>query len=106
MILGFSGEPIREAGCADGGVKYPSPKVLWMRLERRLGAMSSVGSTVALALTAVAMASLVHLGLYFDGAKLTGLAFSHIVIETLAVAVPLLLYSRRVIGQLEKAAVS
>jgi signal transduction histidine kinase len=48
------------------------------------------------------MASLIHLGLYFDGAKLTVLAFSHIVIETLAVAVPLILYSRRVITQLEK----
>jgi signal transduction histidine kinase len=51
---------------------------------------------------AVVMASLIHLGLYFDGAKLTVLAFSHIVIETLAVAVPLILYSRRVITQLEK----
>ena len=43
-----------------------------------------------------------HLLLYFDGAKLTGLAFFHIVIETLVVAVPLILYSRHVIAQLEK----
>jgi signal transduction histidine kinase len=54
-----------------------------------------------LSATAVVMASLVHLTLYFDGAKLTPLAFFNIVVETLAVAVPLILYSRRVITQLE-----
>jgi signal transduction histidine kinase len=64
--------------------------------------MNTIGSTIVLSVMAVVMASLIHLGLYFDGAKLTVLAFSHIVIETLAVAVPLILYSRRVISQLEK----
>jgi signal transduction histidine kinase len=72
-----------------------------MRLERRLGATGTVGATVVLSATAVVMASLVHLTLYFDGAKLTPLAFFNIVVETLAVAVPLILYSRRVITQLE-----
>ncbi len=84
------------------GLRYFSLKNLWMRFERRLGAMSPVGSTTALSAMAVVMASLVHLGLYFDGAKLTLLAFTNIIIETLAVAVPLILYSRRVITQLEK----
>jgi len=74
----------------------------WMRLERRLGAMSLAGSTLVLSAMAVVMASLIHLALYFDGAKLTLLAFTNIIIETLAVAVPLILYSRRVINQLEK----
>ncbi|MEP6831027.1 MAG: ATP-binding protein [Rhizomicrobium sp.] len=73
-----------------------------MRFERRLGGMNPVGSTIALSAMAVVMASLVHLGLYFDGAKLTLLAFANIIIETLAVAVPLILYSRQVITQLEK----
>ena len=73
-----------------------------MRLERWVSACGIVGSTIALSLIAVAMASLVHLLLYFDGAKLTALAFGHIVVETLVVAVPLILYSRRVITQLEK----
>lgn len=73
-----------------------------MRSERKLGAMNTLGSTIVLSAMAVVMAALVHLGLYFDGAKLTFLAFSNIVVETLAVAVPLILYSRRVITQLEK----
>ncbi|HXS06341.1 MAG TPA: HAMP domain-containing sensor histidine kinase [Rhizomicrobium sp.] len=73
-----------------------------MRLERWVSARGTVGSTVALCLAAVAMASLAHLLLYFDGAKLTALAFGHIVVETLVVAVPLILYSRRIITQLEK----
>ncbi|MBS0280785.1 MAG: hypothetical protein JSR25_06475 [Proteobacteria bacterium] len=64
--------------------------------------MSPAGSTIVLSAMAVVMAALVHLALFFDGAKLTPLAFTNIVIETLAVAVPLILYSRRVIGQLEK----
>ncbi|MES2294489.1 MAG: ATP-binding protein [Pseudomonadota bacterium] len=64
--------------------------------------MNTFGSTIVLSAMAVVMAALVHLGLYFDGAKLTLLAFSNIVVETLAVAVPLILYSRRVITQLEK----
>ncbi len=64
--------------------------------------MSTVGGTIVLSAVAVVMASLAHLILYFDGAKLTPLAFFNIVIETLVVAVPLLLYSRRVITQLKK----
>jgi len=64
--------------------------------------MNTVGSTIVLSAMAVVMASLVHLVLYFDGAKLTLLAFSNIVVETLAVAVPLILYSRRIITQLER----
>ncbi|HEY4274636.1 MAG TPA: ATP-binding protein [Rhizomicrobium sp.] len=84
------------------GLKIASPKMLWAQFERRLSAMSATGSTVTLSALAVIMASLVHLVLYFDGAKVTALAFFHIVIETLAVAVPLILYSRRVILQLEK----
>jgi len=64
--------------------------------------MSPASSTIVLSAMAVVMASLVHLVLYFDGAKLTALAFANIIIETLAVAVPLILYSRRVITQLEK----
>ncbi len=64
--------------------------------------MSAAGSTIVLSAIAVLMASFAHLLLYFDGAKLTPLAFSNIVVETLVVAVPLILYSRRVITQLEK----
>ncbi|MBN9554667.1 MAG: hypothetical protein J0H61_08345 [Alphaproteobacteria bacterium] len=64
--------------------------------------MSTAGSTIVLSALAVVMASSVHFLLHFDGAKLTSLAFFNIVIETLAVAVPLILYSRRVITQLEK----
>jgi two-component system, cell cycle sensor histidine kinase PleC len=79
-------------------VKQPRP---WW-IERWVSAGGPVGSTIALALIAVAMASLAHLALYFDGAKLTALAFGNIVVETLVVAVPLILYSRRVINQLEK----
>ena len=73
-----------------------------MRFERWLGAMSAAGSTIVLSSIAVLMASFAHLLLYFDGAKLTPLAFFNIVVETLVVAVPLILYSRRVITQLEK----
>ena len=75
-----------------------------MRLERWARAVrGTIGSTIVLSpLVAVAMASLAHLALYFDGAKLTVLAFFNIVVETLVVAVPLILYSRRVISQLEK----
>ena len=64
--------------------------------------MNAFGSTLVLSAIAVAMASLAHLALYFDGAKLTVLAFGNIMVETLVVAVPLILYSRRVITQLEK----
>jgi signal transduction histidine kinase len=73
-----------------------------MRLERWIGARGPIGSTIAFSAIAVALASLAHLALYFDGAKLTMLAFGHIVVETLVVAVPLILYSRRIITQLEK----
>jgi len=73
-----------------------------MRLERWVGAQGRLGGTVALCLVAVALASLAHLALYFDGAKLTLLAFGNIMVETLVVAVPLILYSRHVITQLEK----
>jgi signal transduction histidine kinase len=83
-------------------LQIPSPKSAWTRLERRLGAMITAGSTIVLSALAVVMASSVHFLLHFDGAKLTSLAFFNIVIETLAVAVPLILYSRRVITQLEK----
>ena len=62
-----------------------------MRLERWVKARGTVGGTVVLSLIAVAMASLAHLALYFDGAKLTVLAFGNIVVETLVVAVPLIL---------------
>ena len=93
----------RIARRARRGVKYLGPDVLWMRFERRLGAMSALGSTIVLSAIAVVMAALSLISLlYFDGAKLTPLAFSNIVVETLAVAVPLILYSRRVITQLEK----
>jgi signal transduction histidine kinase len=84
------------------GLRYLGLKNLWMRFERRLGAMSPAGSTIVLSAMAVAMAALAHLVLYFDGAKLTALAFTNIIVETLVVAVPLILYSRRVITQLEK----
>ncbi len=84
------------------GLQNLGLKNYWMRLERRLGAMSPAGSTITLSVMAVVMAALVHLGLYSDAAKLTLPAFTNIVIETLAVAVPLILYSRRVIAQLEK----
>jgi signal transduction histidine kinase len=84
------------------GLQIFGVKNHWMRMERRLGAMSPAGSTIVLSVMAVVMASLVHLVLYFDGAKLTPLAFSNITVETLAVAVPLILYSRLVITQLEK----
>jgi signal transduction histidine kinase len=76
--------------------------MLWARFERRLATMSATGSTITLSALAVVMASAVHLVLYFDGAKLTPLAFFNIAVETLAAAVPLILYSRRVIAQLEK----
>ncbi len=100
-IAGFSGGTSGPSG-ALMGLQIFGLKHLWMRWERRLGAMSLAGSTIVLSAMAVVMASLVHLALYFDGAKLTLLAFTNIVIETLAVAVPLILYSRRVIDQLEK----
>ena len=48
------------------------------------------------------MASLAHLALYFDGAQMTAQAFGRIAVETLVVAVPLILYSRHIISQLEK----
>ena len=84
------------------GLQITGLKNHWMRFERRLGAMSPVGSTIVLSVMAVVMASLVHLVLYLDGARITLLAFTNIIVETLAVAVPLILYSRRVITQLEK----
>ena len=100
-IKAFSGGHVRTVRRAKG-LQIFGLKHLWMRLERRLGGMSPAGSTIVLSAMAVVMAALVHLALFFDGAKLTPLAFTNIVIETLAVAVPLILYSRRVIGQLEK----
>src|SRR5437868_1078799 len=100
-MAGFSGGASGSPG-ALWGLQIFGLKHHWMRLERRLGAMSLAGSTVVLSAMAVVMASLVHLALYFDGAKLTLLAFANIITETLAVAVPLILYSRRVINQLEK----
>jgi signal transduction histidine kinase len=100
-IAGFSGSTSGPSGVL-WGLQIFGLKHLWMRLERRLGAMSMAGSTIVLSAMAVMMASLVHLLLYFDGAKLTLLAFTNIIIEALAVAVPLILYSRRVINQLEK----
>jgi signal transduction histidine kinase len=84
------------------GVNHFSPKFLMMRLERRLGAMGTLGCTAALSALAVAMAILAHLALYFDGARMSALTFANIVIETLVVAVPLILYSRRVIAQSEQ----
>ena len=91
------------AGIAGAGaVGQARHRPWWTRLERWVKARGTLGSTVILSLIAVAMASLAHWALYFDGAKLTVLAFSNIVVETLVVAVPLILYSRRVITQLEK----
>ncbi|HKD47776.1 MAG TPA: ATP-binding protein [Rhizomicrobium sp.] len=77
-------------------------RIFWVRLERKLSRQGAIGSTAILSALAVVMAALVHLVLYIDGAKLTRPAFFHIVIETLTVAVPLILYSRYAIAQLKK----
>src|SRR3984885_4111309 len=77
-------------------------RIFWARLEGKLGRQGAIGSTIVLSALAAVLAALVHLALYFDGAKLTGAAFFHVVIETLAVASPLILYSRYVIVQLKK----
>lgn len=83
-------------------LRYSGLRILWARLEHKLSRQGAVGSTVVLSALAVAMAALTHLALHVDGAKLTGSAFFHVVIETLAVAVPLILYSRHVIAELKK----
>ena len=67
-----------------------------------LARQGAIGGTVMLSALAVVMAALAHAALYFDGAKMTRAAFLHVMIETLVVAVPLLLYSRYVIAQLKK----
>jgi len=77
-------------------------RILWARLERKLSRQGAVGGTIVLSALAAMLAALVHLALYFDGAKLTRAAFFHVVIETLAAASPLILYSRYVIAQLKK----
>jgi signal transduction histidine kinase len=77
-------------------------RILWARLEHKLSRQGAIGSTIVLSALAVAMAALVRLMLYFDGASLTRTAFFHLVIETVAVASPLILYSRYVIAQLKK----
>ena len=77
-------------------------RILWLRLERKLGRQGAIVGTVVLSALAAAIAALVHLALYFDGAKLTRAAFFHLTIETLAVVSPLILYSRYVITQLKK----
>ncbi len=77
-------------------------RVIWVHWERKLNRQGALGSTAVLSGLAVVLAMLVHLALYFDGAKLTRAAFLHVVIETLVVATPLILYSRYVIAQLKK----
>jgi signal transduction histidine kinase len=77
-------------------------RIFWARLERKLGRQSAIVSTIVLSALAAVLAALVHLALYFDGAKMTRAAFFHVVIETLVVASPLILYSRYVITQLRK----
>src|SRR5580693_8069338 len=77
-------------------------RIFWARLERKLSRQGAIGGTIVLSLLAAVLAALVHLALYFDGAKLTRAAFFHVVIETLAVASPLILYSRYVIAQMKK----
>ena len=77
-------------------------QIFWARLERKLSRQGAIGGTIVLSLLAAVLAALVHLALYFDGAKLTRAAFFHVVIETLAVASPLILYSRYVIAQMKK----
>ena len=77
-------------------------RILWVRMERKLSRQGAIGGTIVLSALAAVLAALVHLVLYFDGAMMTRAAFSHVVIETLAVASPLILYSRYVIAQLKK----
>jgi signal transduction histidine kinase len=77
-------------------------RIIWTRLERKLSRQGAVGGTIVLSILAAVLAALVHLALYFDGAKMTRAAFFHVIIETLAVASPLILYSRYVITQLKK----
>src|ERR1700753_1989497 len=59
MILRCFGGHARSPG-ALCGLNHLGPRFLWMRLERRVGAMSTLGGTVALCAMAVVMASLVH----------------------------------------------
>jgi signal transduction histidine kinase len=77
-------------------------RILWARLERKLNRQGAIGGTIVLSALAAMLAALVHLLLYFDGAKLTRAAFFHVVVETLTVSAPLILYSRYVIAQLKK----
>ncbi|MGH6827603.1 MAG: sensor histidine kinase [Rhizomicrobium sp.] len=83
-------------------MKHSRAKTQWFRLEHKLRRQGGVAATTFFAALAVMMAFLVHLILSFVGAKLTLAAFFHIAIETLAVAVPLILYSRQVIAQLDR----
>jgi len=76
--------------------------MFWARLENKLGRQGAFGGTVVLSTLAAVFAVLVHLGLYFDGAKMSWTVLLHVVIETVAVAAPLILYSRYVIAQLKK----
>jgi hypothetical protein len=83
-------------------LRIPGIQILWARLERKLSRQGALAATAILSALAVAMASLTHLVLYFDGAKMTRAAFFHVMVETVVVAVPLILYSRYVIAELKK----
>ena len=77
-------------------------RILWARLEHKLSRQGAIGGTIVLSALAAVLAALAHLALYFDGALMTRSAFFHVIIETLVVASPLILYSRYVIAQLKK----
>src|ERR1700733_8455946 len=72
------------------------------RLGGKLSRQGAIGGTIVLSVLAAVLAALVHLLLYFDGAKMSWTVLLHVVIETVAVAAPLILYSRHVIAQMKK----
>ena len=77
-------------------------RILWLKLERKLSRQGAIGGTIVLSALAAVLAALAHLALYFDGANMSRAAFFRVLVETLAVASPLILYSRYVIAQLKK----
>jgi signal transduction histidine kinase len=72
-----------------------------LRIDRMFHRMGPVGGTIGLTLVAVAGACLAHLLLkLFQGGATTPVIWFNVAGKAALVAVPLILYSRRVIGQL------
>ena len=75
---------------------------LFARAERRLARMSPLGATLILTLLAAAGAESVFFVLAWHEGRLHWLPMVNVLIETMAVAMPLILYSRRAIARLEE----